>query len=466
MPGVALPARHMERNNLLNSPEYQTASITCPQCSNPFSTPVLTIIDVGLNPDLKGLLLSGQINVAVCPNCGHAGMLNAPLVYHDPAKELLFTFAPAGLGGSDLEQQQMIGDLTNRIMMALPAEERKGYLLQPRSFLQLEGMLNAILEADGITPEMLAAQRAKAELLERLLTATSPDARQAIAQENDAQIDYEFFQLLSLNIELAQREEQEDAAQELLGLRQQLLEWSAVGLEIAERDEAIRSLGESITREDLLDKIVEAALAGEQAKLETFITVGRQGIDYGFYQQLTGQIEAAEAAGDIDRAVKLKNLREKILDLTAQIDAEFERANQQVEKQIQDLLDSDHPEDALRSNPSQISELFMGVLTEQLRAAEQSGQVEQAAKLGRIHSAVIEMLQENQPPELRLVSQLLASEYPDGTKALLEENRELVGAPLLELMELLGKDLGESDRPDMAHHLAQVRDQAAAMVQA
>ena len=424
------------------------------------------VIDVGQHPDLKSLFLSGQINVAVCPNCGHAGMLNAPVVYHDPSKELLFTFSPAGLGSSDLEQQRVIGDLTNRIMMSLPTEQRKGYLLQPRSFLQLEGMLDAILEADGVTPEMLQAQRAKSELLERLLRTVSPDARQTIAQENNAQIDYEFFQLLSLNIELAQRDGQDAAVQELLGLRKQLLEWSTVGQEIADRDEAIRSLGESVTREDLLARIVEAALAGEQAKVETMITVARQGIDYVFYQQLTGMIEAAAAAGDGDRVEKLKELRETILNLTAQIDAEFERANQQVEQQIQDLVNSDDPEATLRSNPSQINELFMGVLTEKLQAANQSGQAEQLAKLELIHGLVIEMLQESQPPEFRLISQLLAAEYPEGTRAILEENQELVGPPLLELMELLGTDLAEGDRADMAQHLDQIREQAAAMTQA
>ncbi len=449
----------------MNSPTYQTASITCPQCGTPFSTPVLSAIDVGQNPDLKALFLSGQINVAVCPQCGHAGMLSAPLVYHDPEKELFFTFAPAGLGGSDMEEQRIIGDLTNRIIAALPSEQRKGYLLQPRSFLRLEAMLDAILEADGITPEMVAAQRAKTDLLERLMSATSPDARQVIARENNDQIDYEFFQLLSLHIEMAEREDLTEAVQELLGLRQQLLEWSTVGQEISERDEAIRSLGEGITREELLEKVVEAALAGEQAKVETMVTVARQGIDYIFYQQLTGRIEAAEAAGDADQAGKLKALRETILEVTAQVDAEFERASQQVDRQIQELLNSDDPEAALRTSPSQINELFLGVLTTRLQAAERSGQTEEAEKLGRINEVVIQMIQENQPPEIKLISQLLAADYPDGTRALLEEYQELVGPPLLELMELLGKDLAEGDREDLDHQLAQIRDQAAAMVQ-
>jgi len=162
-------------------------------------------------------------------------MLSAPLVYHDPEKEVLFTYVPSELGLPEVEQQRFIGDLTGRIMSALPAEQRKGYLLRPRSFLRLEGLIEAVLEADGITPEMRESQRAKANLLERLLQATSEDARKTMVQENDALIDYEFFQLLTLNIELAEAGGRQQIAQELLGLRRQLLELATVGREVESR---------------------------------------------------------------------------------------------------------------------------------------------------------------------------------------------------------------------------------------
>jgi len=196
----------------LSAPTYQTASIACPNCQHRFTTPVLTIIDVDRNPQLKSLFLSGQINVAVCPQCGQGGELGTPLVYHDSEKELLLTLVPAEMGLSDLEQQRIIGDLTNRVISALPPEKRKGYLLRPRTFMRRESMIEAILEADGITPKMLEAQRARADLLERLVSTTSEEARRAIAQENDAQIDYEFLHLLSLNLDLAEARGHADAS--------------------------------------------------------------------------------------------------------------------------------------------------------------------------------------------------------------------------------------------------------------
>ncbi len=450
----------------MTQPTYQIAPITCPNCANHFTTPVLPIIDLGQNPDLKALFLSGQVNIAVCPQCGHAGMLSTPLVYHDPEKELLFTFAPTELGAMDADQQRFVGDLTNRVISALPAEQRKGYLLQPRTFLRLEAMLDAILEADGITPKMLKAQRDRAELLDRLLRATSEDARQVIARENDVQIDYEFFQLLTMNLDLAQRGEQTEIAQQLLELRTQLLDWTTHGEEITARNDAIRSLGREITREGLLDKVVEAALAGEQSKVVAMATVGRPAIDYVFYQQLTSRIEAAEQAGETANAETLQALRESILDLTAEIDAEIQQETLRASETLGTILESDDPETAIRDNLLQIDEFFLNVLGLHLEAAEKAGRKDDVAKLTQISDVIMKLFQESQPPEIQLMSQLLDADYPDGTRALLEENREQVDARLLEVMDLLGQDLATGDQEEISQQLAQVREQAAAMVEA
>jgi hypothetical protein len=366
-------------------------------------------------------------------------MLSTPLVYHDPEKELLFTYAPTELGALDAEQQRILGDLTNRVISALPAEQRKGYLLQPRNFLRLEAMLDAILEADGITPEMLKAQRDRAELLDRLLRATSQDARQVIAQENDDQIDYEFFQLLTVNLDLAQRGEQTEITQQLLALRKQLLDWTTHGEEIAARDEAIRSLGQEITREGLLDKVVEAALAGEQTKVDVMVAVARPAIDYLFYQQLTSRIEAAEQAGETTKAETLQALRESILDKTAEIDAEIQQMTLTASGTLGTILESDDPETVIRDNLLQIDEFFLNVLGAHLEAAEQAGRRDDVAKLTQISDVIMKLIQESQPPEIQLISQLLDADYPDGTQALLEENRQQVDTKLLAVMELLGQ---------------------------
>ena len=448
----------------MKSPTYQDVPVTCPSCDNRFISPVLTTIDAGLDPQAKALFLSGQINIAACPQCGHAGMLSTPLVYHDPDKELLFTYVPAELGLPENEQQRIIGDLTNRVMSSLPSEQRKGYLLRPQSFLRIEGMVEAVLEADGITPDMLKAQQDKANLLERLLHATSDESRRMIARENDEQLDYEFFQILTLNIELAQASAQEEAKNQLLELRQQLLEWTTAGREVAAREDAIRELGYEVTREGLLEKLVQAFKAGESAKVDTMIAYGRSAIDYVFYQQLTARIEAEEEKDNPSEADKLKELRERVLDVTAQVDTEMQRATEHASKLLQQILASDDLEESARAHLDQIDELALNALALNLQAAQQAGRTDEAQRLQRLGDILMKLIQESQPPEIQFINSLLTSDYPVGTMEILEENREQVNERMLELMRLVEDDLKQGGRVELAHRLAEIIEQAISLI--
>jgi hypothetical protein len=424
----------------------------------------MTIVDAGQDPEAKALLLSGQLNVAVCPNCGHGGILSTPLVYHDAGKELLFTHVPPELGMPELEQQRVIGDLTNRVMSSLPPEKRKGYLLRPRSFLRLDAMIEAILEAEGVTREMLEAQRAKGALLERLLRTSSEDARRIIAQENDAQIDYEFFQLLSLNMQLAQAQGQEGPAQQLATLRQQLLGWTSAGKEVTARQEAIRELGSQVSREDLLEKLVAAARAGDETRIETMVAVARPLVDYAFYQQLSERIDAAEAAGQVDEARWLKELRQKILDLTAEIDTEMHQIAQESSQLLERILSSGDVEQAVRDSLPELDQFFMELLAENMRAAEQAGNRQRIGRLQQVADTLMRLIEESQPLEIRFINELLSADYPAGTRALLEERRAIVNEELLGLMELVEQDLAEENRGELAGRLAQIRQQAAGLL--
>ena len=427
--------------------------------------PILSIIDVGQHPEIKAPFLLGQINVAACPQCGNAGRLGAPLVYHDPDKELLLTYLPPELGLTEADQQRLIGDLTNRVMSALPPEKRKGYLLRPRSFLRLEGMIEAILQADGITPEMLESQRAKATLLDRLLRATSEQARQIIAQENDSQIDAEFFRLLTLNIELAETEGQSQTSAQLRDLRSQLFDWTTTGRQIAARERAIRELGTQVSRETLLEKLVNAALARDNLRVEAMVTVARPIIDYLFYQQLTHRIEAAEQAGKTQEAETLRILRQNILDLTTQLDERVRQARQEAARFLDHILASEDLEQAVRANLDRFDTLLLEVLALALEEAERSGPSERAAKLRQVSDILLQLVQESQPPEIQFINQLLTVDYPNGTKALLEQNRDLLDGELLELMRLIEEDVRQDGQTELSQRLAQIQRQVAELMQ-
>jgi hypothetical protein len=439
----------------------QTVPVPCPLCGRRFAAQVQTIIDVRQDPEAKSRLLRGQINVATCPQCGNAGMLNAPFVYHDPEKELLLCFLPSELSLGGDEQHKLVGDLTNRLMGSLPPEERKGYLLQPKIFFSFQGLMDEIIQAEGISKEMLEARKAKLDLIHRLLDATSDEVLRVMARENDQQLDYEFFYLLTGSIEIAKAEGEEDRANRLLKLREKLLEFSSLGRASRVEREVAEALEEGMTREEFLEKVIECE---SDAELTAVIALGRPMLDYQFFRSLTSRIEAHEGEGKAEEAQRLKDLRSRILEIRDRLDAETQAILQKKADLLREIFESEDLEEALREHGREIDEVFFAVLSANIEQAETGGDKEAARRLKRLETLAFELLQEQSPRPIRLINQLMAAQYPRETKKLLEENVEQVDNELLKALELVIKNLSERGERQAVRHLREIRDQAKAML--
>jgi hypothetical protein len=277
--------------------------------------------------------------------------------------------------------------------------------------------------------------------------------------ENDQLLDYEFFQLLDLNLEMAQESRQDRALQQLVTLRTELLQWTTQGKEIADREEAIRCLGQEVTREHLLEKLVEAALSDKAAKIETMVAVARPAIDYAFYQQLAGRIEAAERQGKAAEAQRLRALRQTVLKQTAEIDAQVQQAAEEATQFLRLLTGSEDPGSVLRANADRVDGIFLNVLMANMDATERAGQTEAAERLVRVREAVMELIQESQPPEIQLINELLSAEYPEGTQAILRTNHDRLDERLLETMALVRENLVRRGQQGTADKLSQIEGQ-------
>ena len=84
---------------------------------------------------------------------------------------------------------------------SLPAEKRKGYLFQPQTMLTYQTLIDRILEADGITKEMLEAQQKRVGLIQRLITTTNSEDRIKMIHEETELVDGNFFAILSTLME-------------------------------------------------------------------------------------------------------------------------------------------------------------------------------------------------------------------------------------------------------------------------
>ena len=118
----------------------------------------------------------------------------------------------------------------------------------------------------------------------------------------------------------------------------------------------------------------------------------------------------------------------------------------------------------IRANLDRVDDLFVNTLAVNLQSAEQSGSQEAVDKLTQLGDILMKLIQESQPPEIAFINQLLSAEYPAGTQALLEENRQQVNARLIETMKVVEKDLTQNGRGQVAQRLAEIRVLAATLI--
>ncbi len=434
------------------------ARVTCPNCHNQFQTPVEQILDVRTDPNAKMRVLNGLVNVAICPHCGMGGALDLPFLYHDPDKELALVYMPMVASRDDLERQRAIGRFTSAVMDSLPPEERKAYLLQPQIFLTLENLTNKILEADGVTPEMIEAQKAKAALLQRMLEATSDKALEAMIEENDASIDAGFLRMLTASLEIAQATGRAADVQRGLALRSKLLESSSEGRAIKARGEMLEALRAEPTREKLLDLLIQAP---DEHTRELLVVFGRSMLDYLFFQSLTSQIESAP---DEDEQERLTALRAEVLAVRDRLDEETRALYEERSALLRNLLLSDDPETLARRRLSELDQTFFNVLAANLEKARSAGDAEAVKALQAIWSLILSLMEETLPPELQLFNRLVAAENDAEVEELLQENHDLVTERLVRFMEEAEASMREKGTLETAERFALVLEKAKRMV--
>jgi hypothetical protein len=422
------------------------------------------VIDVDRNPQLKSLLLQGRLNVGICPQCGTGGMLSAPLVYHDSSKDLLFCLVPQELGLTEHDRQRTIGQLSNAIINGLPAEKRRGYLLQPKQFLTFQSFVEAILEADGITREMMAAQEARVQLISELAEAADdPLQLAALINEHSDKIDLDFFAVLAAHIQLAEEQQSESAAR-LNQLRQTLIEQTEVGRQVGEREEALtqalEGIDENTTREELIRRVEALSAAHAEQVLSMLIAVARPLIDYQFFQLLTERIESLEDAGQTEQAESLKTKRSVILDVAQRLDAEIRARTREKANLLTEIVSSESPRDVIRARLQEIDSVFVSVLEANIAQAQAQHQHDVEGRLRSIRNLIVEVMQESAPPQIRFINQLLQADYPDGTRAMLRENQAALNDEMLSLFDVLASDLAERGDTETSERLTQIKAQA------
>lgn len=400
-------------------PPIQT-TIQCPTCGTPQPALIEQVIDAARDPGSKTRFLQGRLNFFHCPQCGFQGALATPLAYHDPVKELLLTYIPPETRLNPVEQEQAIGGLIQQVVQSLPAELRKGYLLRPQASLTLQGLMERVLEADGITREMLEEQRAKSKLVKDLIDADAA-ARPALIAEQDRRIDADVLALLNAIARSASAQEDQAFAEKAIQAREAVYQYSSAGkrsqvqkeeLEIAARE--LEALGTQFNL-DALVTLVSSAPSLD--RVTALAALAWQIMDYAFFQRLTERIERAEGS----ERERLTSIRDRAL-------VEIQRIQQTVQSEmnqtvgiLQSILQAPDLDQAVEEYLPECNDLFFAVLEANLESARRNKQESAEKRLEEVKAKILSALEKSLPPELRLIRDLLAQENDEQAERMLSD---------------------------------------------
>jgi len=438
-------------------PRIQTS---CPRCRQPIVAEVQQLFDLSTDPTAKQRLLSRSTNVSHCQACGYEGLVSVPIVYHDPEKELLLTYFPPELGLPVNEQEKQIGPLINQVVNALPVEKRKGYLFRPQTMLTYQTLIDRILEADGITKEMIEAQQKRVNLIQKLIATQDAEERKKVISENEAIADGNLFAIFSTLIESAITQGDEQSAQMLSTLNKELLENTEVGRELLAQNQeaqtAIKALQDSsktgLTRERLLEILLEIKSI---SALTTVVSLTRSGLDYQFFQTLTERID--KETGEVKE--KLTALRDNLLKITRDYDNEMNKRMAEAEKLLDTIMAETDLEEAIKKHASQIDEFFSQALHSAFDKANQAGDLARLEKIQKV-TAVIEKLSAP-PPELDLIQKLVDAQDEAARRKLLEENNALITDEFLQAVNsIIVEGQSRKENPELITILEEVYKEA------
>lgn len=68
---------------------HNDIDIVCERCTSEFRGTIWTAIHAGEDPELKDILLGGELNMVMCPQCAHVSYQDHFVLYQDPQAEVV-----------------------------------------------------------------------------------------------------------------------------------------------------------------------------------------------------------------------------------------------------------------------------------------------------------------------------------------------------------------------------------------
>ena len=334
-------------------------------------------------------------------------------------------------------------------------------MFQPQTVISMQTFMEKILETEGITPEMLAKQRRQAELLQELVSADKETTNRLLAERAD-DFDEVFFSMLRANMEAAESSGQDDVALKLVNLQAKLYRETEYGRRLSSRQKALHAFSRDakrsgLTPELLLKHVLENR--DDDAVVNSLVMNGQDAFNYEFFSKLTEKIEKRQKAGAaVDQYIAL---RERLLEVYQAIEKRSREILGGAQALVDTLLRAEDRRAAVRENYQNIDDAFMYVLSNYMDQANRTKNQAQVDALEEIQGYIVELYEEQFPPQIRLINRLIEQEDEAEQRRLLDENREMVGPEFLELIKAIRADAQGDDKELLDERLSAIE----AMVQ-
>jgi hypothetical protein len=371
------------------------------------------------------------------------------------------------LNMGQVEREQFIGQMARQVMDGMPPEKRRAYMLQPQTVLTMQSFMEKVLETEGVTKEMIQRQQKQLELLQKLAQADK-DVADYLLKERMNEIDETFFAMLQQYIDSAAQMQDNKQLIALTNLRARLMTETAVGREMERQQIALHGLNREAKAQnglspDLLLKHLLKYLDDEKIQM-VLVQAGQQALNYHFFQHLTEEIEAKEKAGEKTAVSQLKAMRERLLEIYDEMQAQSKRLLSEAEKTLQATLAAEDKPAAIQARMNEIDDAFMYLLSVRIAQADQDKKTDELKALNEVHELILKEAESQYPPEILLLNELMEATTVDEQEKVLDEHQELLSADLVGVVDAVMKQFESAGQDDVNGRLRDIKSMIEARI--
>ena len=184
---------------------------------------------------------------------------------------------------------------------------------------------------------------------------------------------------------------------------------------------------------------------------------GQGALTYEFFQLLTAEIEKLEKAKDKLAVGRLTEVRKRLLEFQENMRQQSQQVVMRADQLLQQIMQAPDREAAVRANLGRIDDAFMYVLSNRIAQADQQGKSEQAQALNQLYTLIMSFAEQQAPPEVQLLNELMEAESEAAMAQILDDGAELLSPELVQVVDMLRERAGEGGQPELDGRLSQIK---------